>query len=154
MLDRIKLRHLLNKGQEMLAIAVGLTNVPFGASLAWREALGSSEDLSTRLAEARMLLDRPGVTLDEPTRAFVSSSEGLSLVAEAKSSIRVGGDKVAHPVTVPRTHFDGPISRNPFPWETSGLRALVDFVCTKYAPLFGLCPVQHSLCSFFFLSRK
>lgn len=153
MLDRIKLRHLLNKGQEMLAIAVGLTNVPFGASLAWREALGSSEDLSTRLAEAHALLDRPGVTLDQATREFVSSSEGLSLVAEAKSSIRVRGDKVAHPVTVPRTHFDGPISRNPFPRETSGLRALVDFVCTKYAPLFGFCPSTHFM-RFFVIPRK
>ncbi len=28
MLDRIRLRHLLNKAQEMLAIAVGLTNNP------------------------------------------------------------------------------------------------------------------------------
>lgn len=132
MLDRIKLRHLLNRGQEMLAVAVGLTNSTFGASFAWREALGPSDDLPTRLAEARTLLDRPGISLDQPTRAFVSLPEGLSLVVEAKSSIRLRGDRVAHPATVPRTHFDGPISRNPFPLETLGLRALVDFVCSQY----------------------
>jgi len=132
MLDRIKLRHLLNRGQEMLAVAVGLTNGSFGASFAWREALGPSDDLPTRLAEARALLDRPGISLDQRTRAFVSSPEGLILVVEARSSIRLRGDRVAHPVTVPRTHFDGPISRNPFPSEIPGLRALVDFVCSQY----------------------
>ena len=133
MLDRIKLRHLLNRAQEMLAIAVGLTNSPFGASLAWREALGSAEDLPTRLEEARALLGRPGISLDRPTLAFVSSPEGLRLAVEAKSSIRLRGDRVAHPVAVARTHLDGPISRHPFPLETPGLRALMDFVCSEYA---------------------
>ena len=145
MLDRIKLRHLLNKGQEMLAIAVGLTNSTFGASFAWREALGPSDDLSTRLAAARALLNGPGISLDQPTRAFVSSPEGLSLAVEAKSSIRLRGDKVAHPVTVPRTHFDGPISRNPFPSETPGLQALVDFVCAQYVPISSVCSSTHIL---------
>lgn len=119
--------------------AVGLTNNSFGASLAWREALGSSDNLSTRLVEARALLDRPGISLDEPTQAFVSSPEGLSLVVEARSSIRLRGDRVAHPVTIARTHFDGPILRNPFPSETPGLQALVDFVCTQYVPSSGSC---------------
>ena len=145
MLDRIKLRHLLNKAQEMLAIAVELTNNSFGASLAWREALGSSDDLPTRLAEARTLFDRPGISLDQATRAFVSSPEGLSLVVEAKSSIRLRGDRVAHPVTVTRTHFDGPLSRNPFPSETPGLQALVDFVCPQYVPISSSCPLEYSL---------
>jgi hypothetical protein len=143
MLDRIKLRHLLNKAQEMLAVAVGLTNSSFGASLAWREALGSSDDLPTRLAEARALFDHPGVSLDQPTRAFVSSLDGLSLVVEAKSSIRLRGDRVAHPGTVPRAHFDGPISRNRFPLEAAGLQALVDFVCAQYVPISG-CSSTHS----------
>lgn len=82
MLDRIKLRHLLNRGQEMLAVAAGLTNSSFGASLAWREALGSLDDLSTRLAEARALFDRPGVNLDQPTRAFLSSPEDWSWLSK------------------------------------------------------------------------
>ena len=131
MLDRIKLRHLLNRGQEMLAVAAGLTNISFGASFAWREALGTSDDLPTRLAAARALFDGPGISLDQPTRAFLSSFEGLSLVVEAKSSIRLRGDRVAHPATVPRVHFDGPISRNPFLSEAPGLQALVEFVCAQ-----------------------
>jgi hypothetical protein len=132
MLDRIKLRHLLNRGQEMLAISAGLMKSSFGASFAWREALGTSDDLPTRLAAARALFDGPGISLDQPTRIFLSSPEGLSLVVEAKSSIRLRGDRVAHPVTVPRTHFDGPVSRNPVPSEARGLQALVDFVCAQY----------------------
>ncbi len=88
MLDRIKLRYLLNRGQEMLAVAAELTNSSFGASFAWKEALGPSDDLPTRLAEARALLDHPSISLDQATRAFVSSPEGLSLVVEAKSTIQ------------------------------------------------------------------
>jgi len=131
MLDRIKLRHLLNKAQEMLAIAAGLTQDAFGASLAWREALGSSDDFSTRLARARDLLHNSVVKLDPPTQTFISCPEGMSLVVEARSLIRQRGDKVAHPITITRLHFDGPISRNTYVSETSGLEALVDFVCAR-----------------------
>jgi hypothetical protein len=131
MLDRIKLRHLLNKGQEMLALAAGLTQDPFGASLVWREALGISDDSSARLERARALLYTPGIQLDRSTQTFVSGNDGMRLVIEANSLIRQRGDRVAHPVTVPRGHFDGPISRNPFTSDTSGLQALVDFVCSR-----------------------
>jgi hypothetical protein len=145
MLDRIKLRHLLNRGQEILAVAAGLTNSSFGASWAWREALGSSDDLPTRLTEARALFDRPGISLNQSTRAFLSSPEGLTLVVEAKSPIRHRGDRVAHPVTVvPRKHFDGPISRNPFASETPGLQALVDLVCSQYVALSVFLSSAHS----------
>ena len=129
MLDRIKLRHLLNRAQEMLAIAARLTQDRFGASLAWREALQSSDDLSTRLTLARALLHNPGITLDQPTQTFVSLEHGLSLVVEAKSLIRQRGDGVAHPTHVTRELFEGPDSRNPYESETPGLQALVDFVC-------------------------
>jgi hypothetical protein len=131
MLDRIKLRHLLNKAQEMLAIAAGLTQDAFGASLAWREALGFSDDLSARLTRARDLLHNSGVELDPPTQAFISCTEGMSLVVEARSLIRQRGDKVAHPITITHQHFDGPISRNPYVSDTPGLEALVDFVCAR-----------------------
>jgi hypothetical protein len=87
MLDRIKLRHLLNKVQEMLAIAAGLIQDAFGASLAWREALGSLDDLSARLTCARDLLHNSSIELDPPTQAFISCTEGMSLVVEAKSLI-------------------------------------------------------------------
>ena len=129
MLDRIKLRHLLNKAQEILAIATGLTQDKFGASLAWREALGSSDDLSTRLTLARTLLDKPGIKLDQRTQTFISLDQGLRLVVEAKSPIRQRGDKVAHPTNITRGLFDGPIMRNPFALETPGLQALADLVC-------------------------
>ena len=116
----------------MLAISAGLVKNSFGASFAWRVALGTSDDLPTRLAAAHALFDGSGVSLDQPTRAFLSSPKGLSLVVEAKSSICLRGDRVAHPATVPRTHFDGPVSCNPVPLEARGLQALVDFVCAQY----------------------
>ncbi|KIL55429.1 hypothetical protein M378DRAFT_182237 [Amanita muscaria Koide BX008] len=131
MLDRIKLRHLLNKAQEMLAIATGLRQHDFGASLAWREALGSSDDLSTRLTLARALLHNPGIQLDQRTQTFISLDPGLILVVEAKSLIRQRGDRVAHPTNITRVLFDGPISRNLYASETPGLQALVDFVCRR-----------------------
>ena len=131
MLDRIKLRHLLNKAQEMLAIAARLTQDGFGASLAWREALGPSDDLSTRLTLARALLRDSGIELDQRTQTFISLDHGLSLVVEAKSPIRQRGNGVAHPTNVTRIHFNGPISRNPDVSQTPGLQALVDFVCWR-----------------------
>src|SRR5882762_6667853 len=112
MLDRIKLRHLLNKAQEMLALAAGLTREPFGASLSWREALGTPDDSSARLTQARALLRAPGIQLDQPTERFVSRDDGMCLVVETNSHIRQRGDRVAHLISVPRGHFDGPISRN------------------------------------------
>lgn len=129
MLDRIKLRHLLSRAQEKLAIATGLADSNRGASLAWREALGPSDDLSTRLAIARNLLHQPGIELDQPAQTFVASPEGLRLVVEARSSIRLRGDKVAHPDVVTRAHFEGPVSRN-ISLEISGLQALVNYVCS------------------------
>jgi len=131
MLDRIKLRHLLNTAQQVLAVAAGLTQDDFGASLAWREALGSSGDLSTRLTLAHALLHIPGIRLelDQPTQTFISLDQGLSLVVEAKSLICHRGDRVVHPTNITRVLFDGPISRNPYVSETPGLQALVDFVC-------------------------
>ena len=130
MLDRIKLRHLLNKAQEMLAVAAGLTQDGFGASLAWREALGSSDNMSTRLTLARAILHNPRIKLDQPTQTFISLTQGLSLVVEAKSLIRQRGDRVAHPTNITHVLFDGPISRNQYASETPGLQALVDFVCS------------------------
>jgi hypothetical protein len=106
MLDRIKLRHLLNKAQEMLAVAA-------------------------RLTLARAILHNPGIKLDQPTQTFISLTQGLSLVVEAKSLIRQRGDRVAHPTNITRVLFDGPISRNPYASETPGLQALVDFVCSR-----------------------
>ena len=129
MLDRIKLRHLLSRAQEKLAIATALTDSNHGASLAWREALGPSDDLSTRLAITRNLLRQPGIELDQPTQTFIASPKGLRLVVEARSFIRLHGDKVAHPDVVTRAHFEGPISRN-VSLEISGLQALVDYVCS------------------------
>jgi hypothetical protein len=114
----------------MLAAAAGLTQDGFGASLAWREALRSSDDLSARLTCAHALLHNPGIKLDQPTQTFISFTKGLSLIIEAKSLICQCGDKVAHPMNITRVLFDAPISRNPYALETPGLQALVDFVCS------------------------
>ena len=85
--------------------------------------LGPSDDLSTRLAVARNLFC-------QPAQKFISTSAGgLRLVVNARSSIRLGGDKVAHPDVVTHAHFEGPVSRN-VSLEISGLQALVDYVCS------------------------
>ena len=115
----------------MLAIAAGLTHDAFGALLAWREALGFSDDLFAKLTHARDLLHNSGVELDPPTQAFIPCTEGMSLVVEARFLIRQRGDKVAHPITITRQHFDCPILRNPYMSDTPGLEALVDFVCAR-----------------------
>ena len=94
-------------------------------------ALGSSDDLSTRMTQARALLHKPGIKLDQRTQTFISLDQGLSLVVEAKSLIRKRGDRVAHPTNITRLIFDGPILRNPYASETPGLQALVDFVCRR-----------------------
>lgn len=130
MLDRIKLRHLLNKGQEKLALAANLTRNPFVASLAWREALDSSDDISARLMQAHTLLHADGVQLNQHTQSFILS-EGMRLVVEADSYIRLRGDKAAHPLTAARGHFNGPISRHHVTSDISGLQALLDFVYSR-----------------------
>lgn len=103
MLDHIKLHHLVDKAQEKLALKAGLTNDPLGASRAWREALGPSYVLSTRLERAYSLLRDPEIQLDPSTNNLVSSREGMTLAADAFSVICHRGDKVAHPVAAPRT---------------------------------------------------
>ena len=126
-MDQIRLRNLLNVAQEKLATTAGLakkTSSP-GASLAWRNALGHSPDTPERLAVAKMLLHQPHVQLDEPTRRFVSSDEGMRLVVEKDSAIRDQGDKVAH--GTPARH--GYVNHPSDPAEAGGLLALADFVC-------------------------
>lgn len=130
MVDRIKLRHLLDRAQGVLAVKVGLTFVNFGASRIWRDAFGPSLVLSRRLAQARALFQSPNVTLDARTQAFLSSPEGMTLVAEASSNIRSRGDQIAHPRNTPRRMSTGPIARSGFSnTTTSGLQALVELLC-------------------------
>lgn len=85
----------LNRGQEMLSLAARLTRNPFAASLAWRDALRSSDDLSARLAQAHTLLHAHGV--NQPTYTFTSSMEAMRLVVEADSCIPLRGGKVTPP---------------------------------------------------------
>lgn len=129
MLDRIKLRHLLDKAQEKLALTVGLANNRFRPSWAWREALGPSDVLSARLGKARSLLYDPKIQLDTSTKNLLLSTEGMALVADVSSLIRDRGDKIAHPAAVPHTQLDGSISRSNLSMTTdSGWQALADFV--------------------------
>jgi hypothetical protein len=55
----------------------------------------------------------------------------MSLVVEARSLTHQRGVKVAHPITITRQHFDGPISRNPYVSDPPSLEALVDLVCAR-----------------------
>ena len=109
-----------------------MTKDTFGASLAWREALGPSDNPSARLKQAHGLLSAPGIHLDQATKNFVSSPEGMHLVTEANSLIRHRGNKVVHPMTVPQCgQFEGPVKRIPFASDHQGLLALVAYVHSR-----------------------
>jgi hypothetical protein len=133
MLDYIRLRHLINFSQENLAQAAGLATTwdDHGGSLAWRVALGPSQDLPARLARARELLGVSTIQLDEPTRQLLRSDEGMSMVVEYQSKIRDRGDKVTHPRNFPRGMYDGPISRHTIAMDIPGLQVLSEFAYTR-----------------------
>lgn len=125
LLDRIKLRNLLNIAQEKLARAAKLTNTPIGASLVWRDRLGCKQDFAARLATAHELLNQEYDQLDERTRQFCDSSEGMRLACEKASEIRERGDDVAHQKPPSRQIYAGAINR----FNSQGMRAIGDFVC-------------------------
>lgn len=131
MFDNIKLRHLVAKAQGNLALQVGLNCDNFSPRRAWRDALGPSRDISQRLERPRSLLGSPNITLDSRTQAFLSSAEGMTLVAEVVLRIRSRGDEVAHPVGAANAEFIEPISPSGFSMTTTpGIQALVDLTCT------------------------
>lgn len=125
LLDRIKLRNLLNIAQEKLALAAGLTEMPIGASLIWRDQLGYTQDFATRLTTAYELLNQEHVQLDERTQRFLDSPEGMRLVTEKASEVRERGDKVAHQAPPSRPIYAGAIGR----FNSEGMKAIGDFVC-------------------------
>ena len=100
-------------------------------TLAWREALGPSDNPSARLKQAHGLLSAPGIHLDQATKNFVSSPEGMRLVTKANSLIQHRGNKVVHPMAVPQCgQFEGPVKQNPFASDHQGLLALLAYVCS------------------------
>lgn len=92
-MDRLKLRSLLDTAQQQLAVIAGL---PEPSSLAWRIALGPSNETGARVRQARKLLGAPGVVLDQLTRALMQSNEAMAVVCERFSRIRRLGDRLAH----------------------------------------------------------
>ena len=99
--------------------------MPTGASLVWRDRLGYTEDLSTRLATAHDLLRQGHVQLDDRTRRFRDSPEGMRLVVEKASEIRERGDRVAHQTPPTRKIYNGALTR----FDDAGMRAIAEFVC-------------------------
>lgn len=124
MLDRIKLRNLLNIAQEQLAIDTNLTSVRDGASLVWRERLGYKKDSAARLATAYELLNWHGLQLPKRTQRFRNSSEGMRLVTEV-SEIRVQGNRVAHQTPPALLIYSGALTRA----DSEGMMAIAEFVC-------------------------
>ncbi|KZP32672.1 hypothetical protein FIBSPDRAFT_774645 [Athelia psychrophila] len=131
-LDRITIRQLIDKAQGNLAVQAGLTDGNRGgASRAWKDALGPSLELPERLEKARSLLRSPNIQLDSRTTKFLSSTEGMKLVAEAHSSIfRSRGDETA-PVAADVSHapFADPVSKYNFSTATpDGSQAMAGLI--------------------------
>ncbi|KIJ64185.1 hypothetical protein HYDPIDRAFT_112128 [Hydnomerulius pinastri MD-312] len=127
-LDRIKARQLLRAAQEMLAVAIGVSEPRYGAWRAWRDALGPSQVLSERVAKAHQLLCATPVQLNEKTRKFVSSEDGMRLVSEYHdhSPIRAMGNSATHPSPVSIKSFNDTVKRHE---KVAGLDALMLFAC-------------------------
>lgn len=87
--------------------------------------MGYTEDFATRLATAHDLLHQGHVQLDDRTRRFRDSSEGMRLVVEKASEIRERGDRVAHQTPPARKIYNGALTR----FDDAGMRAIADFVC-------------------------
>jgi hypothetical protein len=87
--------------------------------------LGHTEDFATRLATAHDLLRQEHVQLDDRTRQFCESPEGMRLVVEKVSEIRERGDRVAHQTPPTRKIYDGALKR----FDNAGMRAIAEFVC-------------------------
>jgi hypothetical protein len=116
---------LLNIAQEELALSTQLTDTPTGASLIWRDRLGYTQDFSTRLATAHNLLRQEHVQLDDRTRRFRDSPEGMCLVVEKASEIRERGNKVAHQTPPTRKIYNGALNG----FNDEGMGEIADFVC-------------------------
>ena len=130
MLDRIKARHLLTTAQANLAALAGVSTFPrshqLRATIAWRDALGPSTEVSDRLATARNLLSTSRVQSDPKASQFIQSEAGMRLVCEHPSSIRAMGDNAAHPSSRSTKLFRDTVSRHE---ESEGLTAIMHFVC-------------------------
>ncbi|KAG2063873.1 hypothetical protein BDR04DRAFT_1036879, partial [Suillus decipiens] len=130
--DRILLRHLLDLAQAKLATASGLlkrkNTLRVAKSLLWREALASSQTNAERLQAAHTLLNVPGLSLDAPTKDFISSHSGMSLVVQKPSEIREMGDIAAHPKSVPKEAYKKIIARHTNADNHAGLHAILEYV--------------------------
>ena len=110
--DRIKRRKLLDRAQASLAIALGLSDDEYAASVQFREKLNES----TSLAERREILlamltakkdEIPGAAL------LITKPDALNLLAEQHPRIRTPKDQVVHGYHEPeRSWYEGPVLRS------------------------------------------
>lgn len=94
--------------------------------LAWSDSLPSA-----RLQRARSLLGNPNIQLDSRTTKFLSSMEGMNLVAEAHSSIFRSRDDQTDPLAaaISDAPFTDPVSQDIFSAATpDGLKAVEELI--------------------------
>lgn len=93
--------------------------------LAWSDSLPSA-----RLQRARSLLGNPNIQLDSRTTKFLSSMEGMNLVAEAHSSIfRSRDDQTDLAAAISDAPFTDPVSQDIYSTATpDGLKAVEELI--------------------------
>ncbi|KAH9475086.1 hypothetical protein JR316_0012192 [Psilocybe cubensis] len=102
-LDRIRLRSLLDEGQAKLARFAGLVSekdTTSYASMTWRLKLkgedGEPAADDARLRTARSLLTGRGGIIPQAIQVLVDNKDAMRLLTETKSSIRNWGNHFAH----------------------------------------------------------
>ncbi|KAI0057385.1 hypothetical protein BV25DRAFT_1812472, partial [Artomyces pyxidatus] len=134
-LDKIRLRHMLTLTQDRLARAACLQPTAPDCSTAWRSALPAQASVKERLATAKHLLtDRNGVVIPESVKAFAQSADGMKFVVDKSPSMRIEGNKAAHPPTLPpREMYEQVVERNSLP-KSSWRRGWNAMISLIYAP--------------------
>ena len=136
LLDRIKLRVLLDASQRHFAIAAGLADPSSSSpSLAWRDALASAVDTRTRLSTARALFSAPTAQRNSHIDALLQNDDAMTVLVEHRSQIRERGNEVAHSHSKRRRDYEGLMKRlsddrKVENYVKNGMKALVDLVCT------------------------
>lgn len=131
LLDRIRLRSLLDAGQAKLAHFAGLVspNNILTPSAAWRTKLNAcgkySDELHLRVAQD--LVDSQGLP-PPPIARLSKNAQAMRLLTERKSSIRRQGNSVAHQLvngSVLREIIGRSVSGD---LERSGVLGVLEFV--------------------------
>ena len=92
----IQARLLLDNLQAQLALLAGFrNNMTKKGALVWRDAIGPSQDLTTRRQNAEKILAH-AVNKHDVVREFVES-DLFSMAIEFNSPVRVASDQATHP---------------------------------------------------------